>query len=113
MANVSNGVITTAYDTSYSKAGTAEIAVNVTIKDSAVNYYADSELSHSINVTLTKYVKGTNITITSDSDDFAWDASAGEYKVTLYKARRSGSMPNLTMDQQMLLIIRSQKAAKR
>ncbi len=88
MANVSNGVITTAYDTSYSKAGTAEIAVNVTIKDSAVNYYADSELSHSINVTLTKYVKGTNITITSDSDDFAWDASAGEYKVTLYKGEK-------------------------
>ncbi len=88
VANVSNGVITTAYDTSYSKAGTAEIAVNVTIKDSAVNYYADSELSHSINVTLTKYVKGTNITITSDSDDFAWDASAGEYKVTLYKGEK-------------------------
>ena len=88
MANVSNGVITTAYDTSYSKAGTAEIAVNVTIKDSAVNYYADSELSHSINVTLTKYVKGTSITITSDSDDFAWDASAGEYKVTLYKGEK-------------------------
>lgn len=88
VANVSNGVITTAYDTSYSKAGTAEIAVNVTIKDSAVNYYADSELSHSINVTLTKYVKGTSITITSDSDDFAWDASAGEYKVTLYKGEK-------------------------
>ena len=62
--------------------------VNVTIKDSAVNYYADSELSHSINVTLTKYVKGTSITITSDSDDFAWDASAGEYKVTLYKGEK-------------------------
>lgn len=88
VANVSNGVITTAYDTSYSKAGTAEIAVNVTIKDSAVNYYADSELSHSVNVTLTKYVKGTNITITSDADDFAWDASAGEYKVTLYKGEK-------------------------
>ena len=88
VASVLNGVITTAYDTSYSKAGTAEIAVIVTIKDKAVNYYADSVLSHSIKVALTKYVKGTNITITSDSDDFAWDASAGEYKVTLYKGEK-------------------------
>ena len=88
VTSVANGVITTAYNTSYSTAGTAEIAVVVTIKDSAVNYYADTELSHSIKVTLTKYVKGTNITITSDSDDFAWDASAGEYKVTLYKGEK-------------------------
>lgn len=85
VTNVSDGIITTAYDTSYSKAGTAEIAVDVTIKDDAVNYYADSELSRSIKVTLTKYVKGTSITITSDSDAFAWNASAGEYKVELYE----------------------------
>lgn len=87
VAKIEDGIITTSYDTSYTKAGEATINVNVTIKPEATNFYATGTLTHQIKVTLTKYVKGTSITLTSDFEDFK--AEGGNYKVTLFEGERA------------------------